>query len=437
LRLLGLILAWVVCGSAVAQTASQQQYDAAFQDMLKRPADLDVMFKYATVAAEHGNLEGAISALEGMLLINPDLPRVRLELGVLYYRLGSYAAARTYLESALNSRALPPEVRARAEQFLAQTRKVDSPSKLSGEVFAGLRYQSNANLGPPTSSVRLFGQTANLNQAAVGTSDWGLVSSLQLRHLYDLGTQDNARIETFFTAYANRQFELSAANVSLLDLTSGPRFQVFQGMFEEVSLKPFVALGYIWVNDTPFYGSYGAGVESTVLLGSHLRNTSVFIFRQQDYPDSNYLPTNSQFTGTQYSANTVFEYQVLQAVTVFAVANGQRYQTKQAPWQSYALYGVGGGVTIRFLDPVLKSGLAWTVTVQATRQWWLYDAVDPVIDPTTIRSQTDTILNLTLSVPVDERTTLSLSGGRLNRVASVPNYEFANNSLMVGASWRF
>ena len=55
-------------------------------------------------------------------------------------------------------------MRARAEQYLAEVEKRSSRSRFVGEVFAGVRYQSNANLGPPTSSVRLFGQTANLNQ---------------------------------------------------------------------------------------------------------------------------------------------------------------------------------------------------------------------------------------------------------------------------------
>ena len=62
----------------------QRQYDSAFQEMLRKPADLDVLFKFAALAAQTGDLEGAVSALERMLLINPDLPRVRLELGVLY-----------------------------------------------------------------------------------------------------------------------------------------------------------------------------------------------------------------------------------------------------------------------------------------------------------------------------------------------------------------
>lgn len=96
-----------------------REYDAAFQEMLKKPADLDVLFKFATIATKTGDLEGAISALERMLLIDANLPRVRLELGVLYYRLGSYEVARTYLEGALKSPNLPPDVRSRAEQFMA------------------------------------------------------------------------------------------------------------------------------------------------------------------------------------------------------------------------------------------------------------------------------------------------------------------------------
>ncbi|HYI03705.1 MAG TPA: tetratricopeptide repeat protein, partial [Reyranella sp.] len=86
-----------------ASAEQEREYEAAFQEMLRRPADLDVLFKFATIATKTGDYEGAISALERMLLVNPDLPRVRLELAVLYYRLGSFEVSRTYLETVLSS----------------------------------------------------------------------------------------------------------------------------------------------------------------------------------------------------------------------------------------------------------------------------------------------------------------------------------------------
>lgn len=415
----------------------KREYDEAFDAMMKQPANLDVLFRFATIASQTGDLEGAVSALERMLLISPDLPRVRLELGVLYYRLGSYEIARTYLQGALDSPNLPPDVRRRAEEFMAQVVNLEKPSHFSGEAFIGWRYQSNANLGPATSSVMLFGQAANLNQAAVGAPDWSVVGSLQLRHTYDFGTQDRSALETLFTAYANRQFQLSTANVSLLDLTSGPRLQIFPGIFQDVTLKPFAAAGAIWVNDTPYYASYGAGLEANALLSDRLRSVSTFTWRQQNYPNTSYLPTNSQLTGTLYTANSSLQYELTDIITLYSTGSAQRYQTAQTPSQNYTLLGIGGGMAFRFQDPLFKNGLPWSINLSVNEQWWSYDAPDPTVSPTTMRYQNDTILNIVLNVPFDERTTFSVSGGRFVRAATLPNYAFENNSFMFGISRRF
>lgn len=436
--LFGTTIAPAFAQGPVNATAEQErEYDAAFQEMLRNPADLDVLFKFATIATKTGDYEGAISALERMLLVNPDLPRVRLELAVLYYRLGSYEVARTYLEAVVASPGIPAEVRARAEQYLAEVVKRSTPSRFVGETFAGVRYQSNANLGPPTSSVRLFGQTANLNQSGLGTADWGVVGSGFVRHIYDLGTQDKAALETQLTGYANRQFQISQANVSILDLTSGPRFQAFQGIFEDVSIKPLMSAGYIWVNDVPYYGSYGSGVEFGSLLSDKLRNTSIATYRRLMYQDSWYLPFNSLYTGNEYTANTTFQYALNEMVMLFGNGNIQRYMTDNSPQYAYVLLGVGGGMQFRFADPLFKSQLPWSIALSANLQWWNYDQPDPVIDPSLSRQQNDVILNITLSVPFDERTNLIVSGGRFVRSANIPNYTFTNNSFLMGVSWRF
>lgn len=415
----------------------EAEYDAAFQDMLQKPSDLDVLFKFATIASKTGDLEGAISALERMLLVDPDLPRVRLELGVLYYRLGSFEVARSYFEVTLKSASLTPDVKARAEQFLAESEKRLTRSRFTGEIFAGMRYQSNANLGPPTSSVRLFGQTANLNQAALGTADWGAVTSGFLRHIYDLGQNNPAQLETQLSGYLNRQFQIQAANVSILDLTSGPRFKAFNGIFEDVTLKPFGTVGYIWVNDVPYYGSFGSGLEVGTLLSDKLRNTTNFVWRRQMYQNTWYIPTNNQFTGVEYSANSTFQYAVNEAVMLYANGNLQRYQTDSTPWQNYMLYGVGGGMSFSFTDPLFKSQMPWSISLFGNVQWWYYDQPDAVVDPTVTRQQTDTILNLTLSIPFDQRTMFTVSGGRFVRSSDIPNYAFTNNSALIGVTWRF
>jgi Flp pilus assembly protein TadD len=95
-------------------------YDAAFQETLRNPADPPTLIKFATLAVKVGDLEGAISALERLLLIDGGNPEVQLELGVLYFRLGSMEAAKTYLEAARTSRRSSAGTKAKAESFLKE-----------------------------------------------------------------------------------------------------------------------------------------------------------------------------------------------------------------------------------------------------------------------------------------------------------------------------
>ena len=85
-------------------------------------AGLITLVKLAAAAVTVGDLEGAISALERLLLIDGDNPDVQLELGVLYFRLGSMEAARSYLQVVRDSRRATAETKMRAVSFLREAR---------------------------------------------------------------------------------------------------------------------------------------------------------------------------------------------------------------------------------------------------------------------------------------------------------------------------
>jgi tetratricopeptide (TPR) repeat protein len=106
-----------------ATPEQRADYDKAFQATLEKPSDPETLAKFADLAVKVGDIEGAISALERLLLIDANQPEVKLELGVLYYRLGSKEAALTYLEGARTSSEASPQVRTRAEEFLKAARR--------------------------------------------------------------------------------------------------------------------------------------------------------------------------------------------------------------------------------------------------------------------------------------------------------------------------
>jgi tetratricopeptide (TPR) repeat protein len=106
-----------------ATAAERAAYDKAFQATLEKPSDPETLARFADLAVKVGDIEGAISALERLLLIDANQPEVKLELGVLYYRLGSKEAALTYLEGARSSPEATSQVRDRAEEFLKAARR--------------------------------------------------------------------------------------------------------------------------------------------------------------------------------------------------------------------------------------------------------------------------------------------------------------------------
>ena len=54
-------------GAPATRAQLEAEYNQAFEQMLKNPADLDLTFRYADLATQLGNYEAAISALEAMV----------------------------------------------------------------------------------------------------------------------------------------------------------------------------------------------------------------------------------------------------------------------------------------------------------------------------------------------------------------------------------
>ena len=82
------IFLWVLLGPVSVSHSQEltidEQYDAAFLEMYEDVGNLDKTFRFAELAIAVGDLEGAVAALERMLIIEPDLPQVRMQLGTLY-----------------------------------------------------------------------------------------------------------------------------------------------------------------------------------------------------------------------------------------------------------------------------------------------------------------------------------------------------------------
>lgn len=112
----------LLAGGSFAQeqpkTDMAKVFEDTFQKMMKDPANVDVTLQYATVAVSLNNYEAAIPPLERILMFNPNLPKIKLQLGVLYYKLDSMNMAKTYFEEAANSEDASDEIKSSANNYL-------------------------------------------------------------------------------------------------------------------------------------------------------------------------------------------------------------------------------------------------------------------------------------------------------------------------------
>ena len=114
--LIGLFVA--VQAQAATLAENQQRFDALYEQLLADPANVDLTLEYAELAVEIGDYEAAIPPLERLLISNPGANKIKLELGMMYYLLGSYDAARGYFAEITQDTNAKPELIRQADAYL-------------------------------------------------------------------------------------------------------------------------------------------------------------------------------------------------------------------------------------------------------------------------------------------------------------------------------
>ena len=293
-RKLGCLTALLWITALPLQAATETDLQSAFDAMLADPANNELTAKYARVAIEAADYEAAIGALEGLLMMSPDLSRIRADLGILYYRLGSFGAARYHLNRALSEGQLTQGQATRAQEFLVRADETTSRHFFSGRVTGGLRFRSNANSGPDSATVRARGLDVVLDDQFREDSDGDVFFNANLKHVYDFKRQDSLALESTGFIYANRQFDIDQLNNVTVEMTSGPRWRPNPVAWKGFDWRPHVVANVVLRDDVLLSNQYGLGVALRYYTDKRLRINGKYQHRQREFHNSKRLPTLEQ-----------------------------------------------------------------------------------------------------------------------------------------------
>ena len=196
----------------------EQQKEEVFKKLFKDPTNLSLLFKYANLSIMVGDLEGAIGVFEQMLIYDSKLPRIRLELGVLYFRLGAYALANNYLKSVKEYNP-PPEVEARVDQFLEAIVSAEEPFQWQQNLSIGFKRTTNGNSGINADFIEIGDFLLEVDQESKRQSDRSSLYNYSLSVDQDLNHPRGDNIQYFFSYGADRfdsfnQFDIQSNVIS-------------------------------------------------------------------------------------------------------------------------------------------------------------------------------------------------------------------------------
>jgi hypothetical protein len=395
-----------------------------------RPSDLTNTLQYAAYASAD-DIESAIGTYEQLLFYNPALSKIRFELGVLYYRLGSYEMAHGYFKSALEQSDIAPDLRQRTEDLLADVDKQLQVDRFSGFVQAGVGYQTNPGGGPGSQTVLASGRGFDSRFFAKGDGNW--FGAFALNYVHDFGNQRGDTFEAQLAGYDAQQFNLNQFDIGTLELRAGPRFVLTPGSPYAVSIKPYLIATGSLLADTLYSASAGGGLT----LHANIGNVAVDPFAevvQQSFRNSNFYPLASNLIGTLSTVG-------LQAAG--PISSGLGWQTRTVfghssaafTPDSYDVYAADLWLPWNFAP--LGDGRIWTVTPIAGFSHWQYNAPDPNIDPNTTPRTNEWRVGLGLDVPIWNKVYMSTLVQYRSDNSNVPAFTMHNFSISGGPTFKF
>jgi len=306
---------WLSGSAAVGQPtpAGTELDDAAialFKQLLKDPTNVDLNFRYAEAAVKLGNYEGAISALERLLLYNPNFPGVKLELAELYTRLASYNTARAYLGQVESAPDATPQTRARAQAIRDEIERATSPSKFTVNLVTGIRHQSNVSAEPAGSDIVAGGVPLTLSSVILHKPGWDGFLGGNVAHTYALG--DDVTIESNALVYYSRQFRFTSIDSAALEVNSGPRFDIGgSGASKIVSLRPYALASEVLLGNSQFLWGVGAGLSAERPITDKISAAGFYEFRSERFANVAAVPTATDMDAGVHSVGGNLSYQIL------------------------------------------------------------------------------------------------------------------------------
>ncbi|AWK89815.1 hypothetical protein DEW08_26915 (plasmid) [Azospirillum thermophilum] len=454
----GLMATMVLGGvSALGATALAQQVptpntdaqvNEAFREVLRSPGNLQAGQTYARLLVAAGNYEGGIAALERLLLDPAADPSIRVELGVLYYRVESYGMAEGYLRAALADPRLSNEVRKVAESLVQDIARRTAPGGfLVGSLSVGLRGQTNPTAAARSDRLMFGGAPYTRGDELRRKGGMDAFLSANAAHEWDFGTQDSATLVTTANLFANRYRNAADYNTRTtkydprdlvaLGATTGVRFKPAPSDAPDLTVRPYLAGSELLLDGHQYMASAGVGLDVDYRLngGATLVGATYDIRRTAFADRADIFESGAQSGYEQFlQLRGTQEVAPLQTVGLDVVLRDHNASRRYFAYRSVEARAT---YSVNYSSPFGGEGRLWGSSLYAGPTLRQYDGSDPLVDPSVTRRDVEWRVGAKQVVPVVDSISLVLAVEYATSDSNLPNYSYGNLIGQTSVVWNF
>jgi tetratricopeptide (TPR) repeat protein len=421
---------------AETQRLFRPDREVTYEDVLANPDNIDINFAYAQIQIARGDVRSAAATLERILLIAPDLPRVRLLYAIVLYRLDNLDEAERELHE-VRLLEMPASLRAELDRYLERIELRRKRTRYTATVSLGLQYDWNRNSAAASNVNLISDLPGNLSGHSLRKQDQAVNAVTRFDVSHDLGYQARHRLNGALTYYRGEQVHLSELDLQAASLEVG-------GLYDA---SPVAVIPNLYSRRIMLANKFYAHNEGINLRAEHQLTGELQLFGFSEAERQKYLSiaesrSAPEKTGPQYTLGAGLAYALgpdmrlgleVNSIRKFAARNYNSYDGEQVALSHTWLFGNG-------------SFLLSSVSGEIDR----YEESDPSVSDMTRRDRIGK-LRVTYGIPVgalvdEEGTipflrdlTLTVSGEAVRQVSNLTNYTYNNRRASIGLSkrWEF
>ena len=404
------------------------QPEISFERILQAPGDLDLNERYAREQIHRGDLRGAATTLERILLLSPGRDRTRLLYGAVLYRLEALIDAERELRVVLG-RQTAADVAAQAKSYMKLIEARRRKTHFNARVGFGYGYDDNRNSASNTDQNLFFGVPVLLNPDSRRQDDTNVTMSGSLGISRDFG---GAQPKTAFVDLSYYRGEQTRINILDLQAYSANAGVVFR--LRGFEFMPTVGFDHVMLSQSAYLRNLTQGVRVARKIRPRLELWLDFRHEDQKFVRTPLIVNAEDRTGDQYDAGFGANW-VASPRDRFGFTFGHRRKQARAIASAYRRESVGAEYT-RLLGGgmFLSAGL--------TGQFDRYDRPDPTVS-TLGRSDDAFIAQLLYGMPLSlfwkplAGFTGTFGVERFQQSSNLINYEYFNTRLTAMLSYKW